>query len=240
MRLMVTGIDGRVRLALLCGLAVMALAGCQKNDPAGQYTPVSAASVPEPELNLTADRGVPVAPGPPVDPTVLASSRSFASRPDPFALLGPERFFEGDQTTERFLAENNGFVLEIRPEEDAAEPSEPPVFEPLPAWRLSGVIIGNGVMALLDTGRQVHEIRPGMLVPGQTEWRVVAIDSERALMRREPGSNKLPKEFEVTLQGPIGGGLTGGGGGTTNPGGGNRPGQGGGGGGVNGPAGAGG
>lgn len=241
MKLMAKGIDGRVRLGLLCGLAVVALVGCQDNDPAGTagFTAPTAATVPEPELNLAAKSGVPVNVGPPVDPTTLASSRNFGSRSDMFALLGPEITFQSDQTVESFLGSAGGFALEINPEEDAKEPENPPVLEPVPAWRLSGVIIGNGVMALLDTGARVYEIRPGMLVPGQTEWRVASIDSERAVMVREPGSNKFPKTFDVTLQGPVGGGLRPGGGGNQG-GGGRQPGQAGGGGGMNGPTGTGG
>ena len=239
MRLMENGIDGRVGLGLLCGLALVALAGCQQNEPNGTagITAVSAASVPEPELNLTANSGVPVTPGAPVDPTVLAGSRRFGSRPDPFALLGPEIQFQNDQTIASYMSNSGGFALEINPEEDSAEPENPPVLEPVPAWRLSGVIIGNGVMALLDTGQRVYEIRPGMLIPG-TDWRVAAIDSERALMVREPGSNKLPSSFEVTLQGPVGGGLAPTGGGNAGGGAGGRPS--GGGGGTLGPAGTGG
>jgi hypothetical protein len=102
-------------------------------------------------------------------------------------------------------------VLEVVPTLDDPE-DEPPVYEPVPNWRLSGVLIGSGVMALLDTGPTTYEIRPGMQIPG-TEWRVVAIDSDRALLARD--GNKLPKEFYVGLSGPItGDGVTVAGGGT--------------------------
>ena len=168
MRSMATGNDGRVRLGLLCALTVAALAGCQKNDPAGTYGAINPAAPSEPELNLTAERGVPKNPGPPVDPVALASSRNFGARPDPFALMSEERLFDADQRTESFLTANGSYALYIEPEIEDPGTAEPPVFEPVPAWRLSGVIIGNGVMALLDTGARVYEIRPGMMVPGSS------------------------------------------------------------------------
>ena len=236
MKRMATGNDGRVRIGLICVLAVAALAGCQENDPAGVYGGITPAAPQEPQLNLSANQGVPKQPGPPVDPSLLASNRQFGSRNDPFALTGEESVFQNDQQVEGMLAASGNYALYIEPMIEDPGTQEPPFFEPVPAWRLSGVIIGNGVMALLDTGTRVYEIRPGMMVPG-TEWQVVAIDSERALMRR--AGNKLPKEFEVTLQGPVGGGIRPGAGGAAGGGAGGAP-VGGGGGGVLGPTGAGG
>ena len=133
------------------------------------------------------------------------------ARPNPFALMPVEVAFDQSETSSRLLDTQGGFVLEVVPTLDDPEDA-PPVVEPVPNWRLSGVLIGSGVMALLDTGPTTYEIRPGMQIPG-TEWRVVAIDSDRALLARE--GNKLPKEFYVGLSGPItGDGVTVAGGGT--------------------------
>ncbi|MEZ5163346.1 MAG: hypothetical protein R2688_06260 [Fimbriimonadaceae bacterium] len=49
-----------------------------------------------------------------------------------------------------------------------------PRIEPRPTWRLSGIVISEGVvMALLDRGSSVDLIRSGSPVPG-TEWVCVA------------------------------------------------------------------
>jgi hypothetical protein len=218
MRTMTKKDGGRARFGLICVLAMAALVGCQENSTGyGAISPVTPA---KPSLDLSASSGVPVAPPGPVDVPSLAATRSLGSRgSNAFALTPEERAFDMSQTTENLLASAGGFRLEIVPTLD--DPGEqPPVVEPVPNWRLSGVLIGNGVMALLDTGAQTYEIRPGMMVPG-TEWRVVAIDADRALLARD--GNKLPREFFVGLSGPItgpgvtvqgGGGAGGGTGGT--------------------------
>ncbi len=217
---------GKVRLGLVCGLAFAALAGCQENT-AG-YAAITATTPPRPVLDLSAPVGVPVAPTESVDAVRLASTRPLGSRSNPFALLSEEVGFQNGQTGERVLAGFGGYALEIVPTMDDPEDA-PPVVEPVPNWRLSGVLIGTGVMALLDTGAITYEIRPGMTVPG-TEWRVVSIDSDRALLARD--GNRLPKEFYVGLSGPItGNGVTVAGGGAT---GGNTGGPGGGRGGLGG------
>jgi hypothetical protein len=226
---MTTSGGSKVRAILVCGLACMALAGCQQNTET--YGPVTPTAARKPELDLSADRGVPVPQPEQVDAVKLASSRSLGARPNPWALMPAEVAFDQSETSSRLLDSQGGFVLEVVPTLDDPEDAAP-VYEPVPNWRLSGVLIGSGVMALLDTGPTTYEIRPGMQIPG-TEWRVVAIDSDRALLARE--GNKLPKEFYVGLSGPItgdgvtvaGGGTGGNAGGTTGGGGNPRGGRGG-------------
>ena len=134
-----------------------------------------------------------------VNPVSLAANKTYGVRSNAFALQTDERTFHNEQLTERFLAEHGGWVpFEVPPEVRV----QPLPVQPLPPWRLSGVIIGNGVLALLDTGTTVHTIRPGMTIPG-TDWRVASIDDERAILVRD---NALPREFQVDLQGVIGGG----------------------------------
>lgn len=201
---MTTNGGSKVRAILICGLACMALAGCQANTET--YGPISATPAKKPELDLSAKSGVPVPQPEQVDAVKLASSRpNLGARPNPFALMPVEVAFDQSETSSRLLDTQGGFVLEVVPTLDDPE-DVAPVVEPVPNWRLSGVLIGSGVMALLDTGPTTYEIRPGMQVPG-TEWRVVAIDSDRALLARD--GNKLPKEFYVGLSGPItGNGVT--------------------------------
>lgn len=186
---------------LLFGLlAVLAAAGCEENGESfASLTPIAP---PEPQLDLAAGAGVPVEPStPPIPRIEIGGDREYRSRQDPFRLMAPEVLYDESQRTERFLGEVGGFRAPV----NLAAISEVPIevfIEPVPAWRLSGVIIGEGVLALLDTGAGVHEVRPGTRVPG-TEWTVVSIDADRAVLRRE--GNVLPHEFAVNLQGPIGG-----------------------------------
>ncbi|MCW5937828.1 MAG: hypothetical protein KIT11_11045 [Fimbriimonadaceae bacterium] len=158
------------------------------------------------EAGIGAD--VDVSPG--SNPFELAKGRYFSSRPDSFALLTAERTFDRSQRAERFLDESGGFVLYYSPPQEVElEPSV--LIDPPPAWRLAGVVISDGVIGLLDMGNRTVDVRPGQRVP-DTEWTVVSIDTERAVLRRS--GNKLPREFIAPLQGPLAPGGGGGGGGT--------------------------
>jgi len=199
-----------------------ALVGCGQDPVASAPSTVTGiARVEEPVIN--ADAGVDLAApetGLP-DLMTVAQGRSFGTRNDPFALLAAEAAFNQAQLAERVLADFGGFSIEFQEPEIVEE--DEPVFQPRPAWRLAGVVISDGIVALLDTGGgQVIEIRPGQRV-GQTEWVCVSIDAERAVLRR-PG-NQLPREIIVNLEGPLG--PMGGGGGGRPGGGGGRPGGGG-------------
>ncbi|MCH8977927.1 MAG: hypothetical protein IH945_01630 [Armatimonadetes bacterium] len=193
---------------LLFGLlAVLASVGCETN--ATPFSGLTASLPPEPVIDLSAEAGVPVNPsGPAILPSEVSPGKVFGSRQDPFRLLALEAEYDLAQRTEFFLGEVGGWTpptnLGSLLEDEVRE-----FIEPVPAWRLSGVIIGNGVLALLDTGLTVHEVRPGMKVP-DSEWTVVSIDADRAVLRRE--GNKLPREFAVNMQGPIGGARPAGGG----------------------------
>ena len=183
-------------------LAVLASVGCETNS--GQFTTLSASLPQEPPLDLGAPAAVPVSPSTgPIQQSEMGAGREFGSRQNPFRLLPPEAEYDLSQRTEFFLGQAGSWT---NPTEvslaSLREIEEPIVIEPVPLWRLSGVIIGEGVLALLDTGLAVHEVRPGTQVP-DSEWMVVSIDSEHALLRRE--GNKLPREFAVGLKGPISG-----------------------------------
>src|SRR5262249_11073777 len=124
--------------------------------------------------------------------------QSFAQRNDPFALMPEERRFESSQATERVLGESGSWRFDYEPPEVK---DETPVTEPQPYRRLPGVIVGESVLALIDMGdgRPLEIIRPGQRIPN-SEWTVVSIDEEKAILRR-PG-NKLPKEIVVRLESP--------------------------------------
>lgn len=221
---MATGRSSRLLVGLSMGaLALLAASGCRKDEDNIRYSQLQAnvsSTVPEPDTNVPVGTEVKASPSV-VNPRQVAFGRDFGVRSNPFSLLGVERTFHFEQQTERLLATFGGWEPFDVPEEILDDPI---IIEPLPRWRLSGVIIGNGVLALLDTGTTVYEIRPGMTIPG-TEWRVASIDDERAILVRD--GNKLPREFQVDLQGSIDGALGGGGLGGGNTGGpGNTGGQG--------------
>lgn len=174
--------------------------GCQKSQ--ASFDPLTANPPAPVKLDLVAKAAVKINPSVPfVDPKTLLVGKTFSARPNPFELIEEEKNFDDQQAAERLLA-GRSWGTNITPTLMMDEIAGP-VVEPVPHWRLAGVVVGNGVIALLDTGTRVYDVRPGSRVPG-TEWRVVSIDTERAVLSRD--SNKLPKQFEVGLQGPIGGG----------------------------------
>ena len=192
-------------------VSALLLVGCQEN--AARRPALSPSTAPPADqYDLSAETGVPMSPAAAAENMrEWADTEDFAYRSDPFALLPEERTFDLDQHAERLIS-TNSWSLEITPTLDMDEDA-PPVLQPLPVWRLSGIIVSNGVLALLDMGGRTIEIRPGTRIPG-TPWTVVSIDEERAILKRD--DNVLPSEFAVELTGPmvtIGGG---GGGGNNN------------------------
>lgn len=184
-------------------------------------------------FKLTAEAGVPIEGSTTPDMKellALAGQLKTQPRSDPFALLAVEKKYETSQTAERLMADFGGFSdLLADTTEKVDENDGVPISEPAPpGLRLAGVILANGVAALLEFNGRLLEIRPGMTIPG-TEWVVVSIDNEKAVLRR-PG-NKLPKEIVVPLasRSEIGGAAAGGG--TQNGGGSGQAGEDGGGGG---------
>lgn len=207
----------------LVGLSVIgiALAGCDvgdKDKTLSRTKPIQLKPEKQPaEAGLNAE----VDASPENNVLALASRKYFRPRADAFALLPSERIFERDQMTARLMSEGGGYQnLFVMPDQVAAVA---PITEPPPAWRLSGVVISDGVAALLDMGGKVIDIHPGMKVP-DTEWTVVSIDSERAVLRRDNG--KLPRMFVVPLQSGFDQGTQGSGGGGGNLGGGGKSGGG--------------
>jgi hypothetical protein len=160
---------------------------------------------------------------------LIAATAKYGRRQNPFALSVSEIVFDKAQASERFLAEEgdmgNRFEL---PEDKAPAVVE---LEPQPYRRLSGVVIGQAIYALLEENGRTYIIRPGMMLP-ESNWKVVLIDKERAVITRT--GDKLPKELEIRLESPPpgfnsgGGGRAGGEGNAPTGGPGGRPGGGGG------------
>lgn len=141
--------------------------------------------------------GAPVAPA--ADIFTVARGMGFASRRDPFALMRGEINFDREQTAARLLNESGTWRTDYEPQPDVEEDSfREPV--PAPNWRVSGVVISDSVLALIDTGTRVYDVRPGQTVP-ETEWVVVAIDEESVLLRHR--RDVEPKEVRINLQSQI-------------------------------------
>ena len=160
---------------------------------------------------------------------LVASTARFGHRSNPFAMNASELSFDRAQAAERIIIEGGSFGSMYDEPEDKLPVAEP--FELQPYRRLSGILIGDSVLAILEEGGKSLIVRPGMMIP-DTNWRVISIDRDKAILRRE-GSPRMPREVEVRLEIglPFQGGNSGGG---QNQGGGAPPPGGGRGGGKNG------
>jgi len=186
----------------------LALAGCGggSSDTGGDSTPPTTASSSGNAADVAAlmksvPAGVPVTQS--TDATMFPAlvktlGPKYGRRPDPFALTTNERYFETNQAGERTFS-TIGFTIQVQPKE---EPGQAALVapEPQPYRRLAGIVVGDSVLAIIDMGDGRTEIiRPGQKIPN-SEWTVVSIDSEKAVLRR--GGNVLPKEIIVRLESP--------------------------------------
>lgn len=219
------------RYAALIALAVIGTA-CMPDVPTDDQPTLSRFTAPELNLSAEAGREANITADPGNKSTFdLANSMDFGGRADPFALLAVEKIYDRQQASERVLSDFGG-SFSVFYEPPPPPPDETTVMAPTPqGWRLSAVLIGDGIGALLERSPgDTIEIRPGMQIPG-TEWTVASIDEERAVLRRS--ADMRPSTFVVRLQsrGADFGGGGGGGGNTGGGGGGGRSGGGSGGGG---------
>lgn len=186
------------------GLSVLALAvvGCG-GGPAATTTTAAPAATPKPiNFEPNVDAGVPVTQSADVaEYTKLAAVTSgkypkHNANGSAFKLRGSELAYEAEQGMERVFA-SSGFAVEYEEQEVI-----PPVarFEPAPFRRLSGIVVGVSVIALLEMeDGTTMLIRPGMSIPG-TQWIVQAIDEEKATFRRVTKENIQPKLVVVRLE----------------------------------------
>lgn len=207
--------------ASLCALvAVGAGAGCQYQDPANAFE-VTKKPIKKVDFKPDTDAGVEV---PMIaDPKIVEGAlkgKSFQSRFDPFRLLAAENNYDKSQAAARFLQEGGNFAMIY----EAPIIPPPPQPEPQPYRRLSGIVIGDTVLAIIvmEDGR-TYVVRPGQQIPN-SEWTVVSIDQDKAVLKR-PGAKK-PNTIIVSLESPpAGGGAGGNRGGGNNQGGGAGEGQ---------------
>ena len=113
-----------------CGMGIglvamsLILAGCPAPPPPPAPPPNVTVATPPPFVFKT-KTGTPITIQ--QDPkliSTLVAQRHFGVRPDPFALLAPERSFNQSQTTERVLGEIGGFATMYQPVEEVADQSE--------------------------------------------------------------------------------------------------------------------
>lgn len=188
-----------MRKPYLLGIAALgaAMAGCQSaEEPTTTTSPVPSKPV---VINFTSPAGIPeAAPAVPADPKTLTALKSFQKRPDPFALKSNERQFDTSETASRVFTETGFTVQYQEPEPEVIKQEDIP--EPQPYRRLAGVVVGDSILALIDMGGGALEvIRPGQQIPN-SEWRVISIDSEKAVLRRN--GNRTPRQIVVRLESP--------------------------------------
>lgn len=190
----------------------------------GTGQPVAGNAQPNQGFVAQADAGISIPP-PPDDPTFkkvieATESKNFVVRNDSFALSSKEKAFEKDQQTARIMGTMGGFTTYFElPEEKIEETTIKKEAPPL--WRISGIILGDAVMALLvkSEGSAAEVLRPGSTISG-TNWVVASIDVDKVVLKR--GGDTLPKTVTVYLQErmPTDTGSGGGGGNSGGPGGG--------------------
>jgi hypothetical protein len=126
---------------------------------------------------------------------LVASAARFRSRGNPFALNASELKFDRDQASEKLLSEGGDFGTAFELPEDKAP--EVVVEEAQPYRRLSGIVVGDAVYAILEQGGKSFIIKPGDRIP-DSDWRVVSIDKNKAVLRRD--GNVKPNEIEVRIE----------------------------------------
>jgi hypothetical protein len=200
-------------LSLAVGIAGCADLTANLEDP--QPTTIKKVQEVKPNALAGVDKDVSKSMSPDRMKGLIASTARFGARGNPFALSGEEIRFDELQASERFLSESGHFPNSFELPEDKDD-----VFvaqEEQPYRRISGIVIGDAVYAILEENGRSTIIRPGTTIP-DTNWVVVAIDRDGVTLRRS--GNIQPNEVIVRLEvappgmggTPYGGGVPGGGG----------------------------
>jgi uncharacterized membrane protein YgcG len=186
-------------LYLLGLFVVLGLVGCaDPNDKLEARTPVAGKQLKEyvPSAPAGVYKDITKSLDPSRNNPYISSTVRFGRRNNPFALNADEKAFDVAQAAEKIFIEGGAFGSLYEVPEDRLPVAEP--MEPQPYRRLSGILIGDSVLAILEEGSKSTIVRPGMMIP-DTSWRVISIDRDRAILRRE-GSTRLPREVEVRLE----------------------------------------
>ena len=127
----------------------------------------------------------------------ISRTASYGHRMNPFALSAEEMAFDRQQAAEKIVIDGGeiGQMWQLPPD---TLPQVEPV-EPQPYRRLSGILIGDSVLAILEQGNTSTIVRPGQMLPG-TDWKVISIDQNRAILHRVGSNPRAPREVEVRLE----------------------------------------
>lgn len=206
-------------LSALSATALLAGYGCASAAQSQQVQQAPTGTAPTPTvptpgmqdasavLHPAADAGIPVVVKP-IDPGAtrmkrLARNANFGTRSDAFALLPMESKYEREQNGELILSTLGGFTTYFElPEE---QPDESEIFDPQPPRRVSGIVLGESVYAIIqmETGQTII-VRPGSKIQvGNVVWTVASIDEDKVVLRRE--GNRQPKTIIIRLSGQLGG-----------------------------------
>ena len=192
---------------LAFGLVTASLIGCggkggetatsnPSSSPSASSTGSSASTDYKP---MNVDAGVPVDRSTDDKPykALVASASKYSFRSDPFSLTADEAAYDRQQNTERVASTMGGFTTQFQLPEDKTVDVTPEEVQPY--RRLAGIIVGDSVLAILDTGTGIQIIRPGMKIPN-TEWTVVSIDQDKAVLHRD--GDIRPHNVTVRLESP--------------------------------------
>lgn len=183
---------------LLLATAIAGVFGCA--DPTKELQDPSAANVKKiadikPTAMAGVDKDVSKSMSPDRMKGLIASTARYGYRSNPFELSVDEVRFDEAQASEKFLAEQGHFSNSFELPEDKEE--QVVGEEQQPYRRISGIVIGDAVYAILEENGRSTIIRPGSRIP-DTEWVVVSIDRDGVTLRR-PGNVK-PNEITVRLE----------------------------------------
>jgi len=186
------------QLLSLSACAVV-MVGCQAGVPDPESSPAS--SRPRAEFKPNAQAGIPITQSADAQrfrSLVASRASEFGRKNDPFALTPVEKTYDREQSAFRLQNESGGFGERFYVP-DPNETEAVPILEPQPYRRLSGIVVGDSILALIEMGNGggTQLVRPGQIVPG-TEWRVVSIDEDKAVLQRS--GNTLPKRIVVKLE----------------------------------------
>jgi hypothetical protein len=193
-------------LRFVWALLPVVLGGCVAGVPVTDEGIVGKSVPYKPEFSINAGMaGVNVKPPADNDKAwALAGARTASkyglARSNPFMLTSAERNFETQQDNARIFSNLGFFSAEFTPPVEPASDLERAIVEPQPYRRLSGIIVGDSITAIIDMGNgQTEIIRPGMKIPN-TPWRVKSIDANKATLVRD--GNVQPKQITVRLESP--------------------------------------
>ncbi len=204
----------KLTLGWITVASALVMAGCGSSTPTtvpqtAPATPASGATVSAsdlPDITKYAEAGVPVktVPVATMQLATMTAGKYGPARSDPFALEPSERQYDTEQETERVFGDIGGWQNSFEPS-SPFPPEVPNLPTAQPYRRLSGVVVGDSIVALISMeDGSSYIIHPGQQLPAPySEWTIKSIDMDQAVLSRQTGN---PREVVVRLELPPGGG----------------------------------